>query len=239
MNCPECEEEFKNERGVRTHYSMVHSGNLDNNECNKCSKPFYSKDTSKKYCDNCFSFEGEMNPNYKDSKLTSDCYLCGSSFEYYPSSKDGIYCSDCQKSRPWVTSEDAPEPPNNDKSIELNCDFCDKDIVKPPSEINKYNFCSINCMGNFRSERYTGSGHPNWEENYPNRYTGDWLEVKNSALKRDNHRCQKCGKEKEEIGQEPDVHHITPVKEFDDQNEAHKLSNVICLCRSCHMEEES
>jgi predicted HNH restriction endonuclease len=36
------------------------------------------------------------------------------------------------------------------------------------------------------------------------------------------------------MGREPDVHHITPVRDFDEPQNAHTLDNVICLCRSCH-----
>jgi len=45
-------------------------------------------------------------------------------------------------------------------------------------------------------------------------------------------RC--CGKERAETGHEPDVHHIEPVRNFDDPQDAHTLDNVVCLCRSCH-----
>ena len=36
------------------------------------------------------------------------------------------------------------------------------------------------------------------------------------------------------MGREPDVHHITPVRDFEDPQDAHRLDNVVCLCRSCH-----
>jgi len=43
----------------------------------------------------------------------------------------------------------------------------------------------------------------------------------------------------EGIGREPDIHHIKPVREFDDPADAHQLDNVVCLCRSCHRTVES
>jgi 5-methylcytosine-specific restriction endonuclease McrA len=42
----------------------------------------------------------------------------------------------------------------------------------------------------------------------------------------------------EELGQEPDVHHRTPVRSFDIPEDAHSLDNVVTLCRSCHRNVE-
>ncbi|WP_306438828.1 HNH endonuclease [Natronococcus pandeyae] len=36
------------------------------------------------------------------------------------------------------------------------------------------------------------------------------------------------------MGREPDVHHITPVREFENPQRAHTVDNLISLCRSCH-----
>lgn len=69
-------------------------------------------------------------------------------------------------------------------------------------------------------------------------YNGDWLQVKRRALERDDHQCQHCGKDKETIGREPDIHHIRPVREFEDPQDAHTTENVVALCRSCHRRAE-
>nr|WP_240943039.1 HNH endonuclease [Haloferax alexandrinus] len=41
------------------------------------------------------------------------------------------------------------------------------------------------------------------------------------------------------MGQNPDVHHLNRVRDFDDPSNAHTLSNVVSLCRSCHRLVES
>lgn len=65
-------------------------------------------------------------------------------------------------------------------------------------------------------------------------YVSPWWEVRSKALERDNHKCQICESTREELGSEPDVHHIKPVREFADSRNAHTLENVVALCRSCH-----
>ncbi|MEF8808514.1 HNH endonuclease [Natronomonas sp.] len=65
-------------------------------------------------------------------------------------------------------------------------------------------------------------------------YVGRWQSIKMEALERDDHACRRCGKTREEIGKEPDVNHLIPVRAFDDPQEAHRLLNVVCLCPSCH-----
>jgi len=58
--------------------------------------------------------------------------------------------------------------------------------------------------------------------------------VRDKALERDNYTCQDCGKSKDDIGRNPDVHHKKPVKNFENQNDAHTISNLVCLCMDCH-----
>lgn len=53
-----------------------------------------------------------------------------------------------------------------------------------------------------------------------------WREIRQEALRRDNGRCQVCGKERS--GQ---VHHVIPRS----QGGTNDLSNLITLCGQCHM----
>lgn len=90
-------------------------------------------------------------------------------------------------------------------------------------------------------ERYeSGEEHWAWKGGYE--YRGpNWSEARRKVLNRDNHSCRTCGREKEKLGRNPDVHHIKPVLEWDVEREYAEMndgSNLICLCRKCHLNLE-
>lgn len=86
-------------------------------------------------------------------------------------------------------------------------------------------------------EDQSGENNYNWKGGYGN-YSRDWDGARKRALERDNYECQICGRaneaHQEDFGKSLDIHHIRPARKFDDQEEAHQLSNLITLCRSCH-----
>ena len=61
-----------------------------------------------------------------------------------------------------------------------------------------------------------------------------WLSIKRRVRERDGNTCQKCGKTAAEAGRNMDVHHIRSWFDLMDEAEANQLSNLTCLCRSCH-----
>lgn len=62
-----------------------------------------------------------------------------------------------------------------------------------------------------------------------NKYNSErWEKARKAALARDRV-CQDCGSD-----DDLHVHHIRPVRLFDDYDEAHDLSNLVVLCSSCH-----
>src|SRR5882757_8152587 len=60
-----------------------------------------------------------------------------------------------------------------------------------------------------------------------------WLCQRDKVLRPDNYTCQHCRRTKEELGY-MQVHHIVPLYNFADTRKAHALSNLVCLCGSCH-----
>lgn len=175
---------------------------------------------------NCNPNAGEHNGNWKDAKETSSCKRCSSTFEYYPSNKQGVFCPNCVTE----TGEFLGVPYYEYHDIEYVkkvCETCGRIITTLKSRARRepVRFCSQNCLCTWLSNQWDGSA---------NVYNGRWREVRRKALRRDDHTCQNCGTTREEIGHEPDVHHITPVREFNDPQSAHTLDNVVCLCRSCH-----
>lgn len=85
----------------------------------------------------------------------------------------------------------------------------------------------------------TGPDAPNWRGGHDNNYGYLWPEQRAKALRRDQHRCQRCGITEPEHREQADrglhVHHKTPYREFEDDEEAHNVENLISLCDSCHM----
>ena len=79
-------------------------------------------------------------------------------------------------------------------------------------------------------EATSGPNHWRWKGGHSNYRGPDWEQQRQLALERDEHACQRCGKTKEELNQEPDVHHKVRYNSTHDNN----LDNLICLCASCH-----
>lgn len=206
-------------------------------ECSECDKSFDSERGLNIHI-------GIKHTNKDNCKLNqTNCKECGREFEYYPSNKKGEYCSSCQKDRPWVGKnkfENSQDPEHIGNSSTVTCDWCGKEITRYDSEINENNFCGRDCQSAWLSEEFLGDNHPNWDPNYPTNknYGKGWRSVKLEALERDNYTCQKCGIHKSELGKNPSVHHIKPVRTFKHEQNAHRLTNVISLCPECHREEE-
>jgi len=57
-------------------------------------------------------------------------------------------------------------------------------------------------------------------------------ELKEQIRERDNHTCQECGFNQEQLGRKLDVHHINFNKKNNPPN------NLISLCRSCHTQTQ-
>ncbi|WP_276280284.1 HNH endonuclease [Halorussus caseinilyticus] len=245
--CPTCDEEFDTRRGLGVHHSHVHDERLSNRECANCGDEFYCE-YEKKYCsETCHgeavSYEGESNPNFQDKKEVAECSLCGTEFEYYESSKVGLYCSDCVEQKSWRPIRDiqgSKNPRWNGGKIELECAVCDSTVERYPSNVTgETTVCSEECRTEWLSEAFAESGHPNWKGGGNGSYGKGWNAVRRKALERDGYECVVCSKSRDEIGRNPDIHHIVPVRSFvessnRDKTDAHFLGNVVSLCIGCH-----
>lgn len=234
--CPTCDRELSTRRGMRQHHTKVHGEPLLNRRCTGCGAAFYDEKARRSFCDDCNPNAGQNNGNWKGGKELAECRECGAEFAYYPSNKEGYYCPTCVEEDGGFLGE----PYRKDaETVETACRYCDVLMKVLQSELlrGRGRFCSRTCFAAWLSENIVGEAHHQWEGG-PIRYGRRWWRIRRRALERDEHACQRCGKTRAELGREPDVHHLQPVRTFDDAQDAHTLDNVVCLCRSCHREVE-
>jgi 5-methylcytosine-specific restriction endonuclease McrA len=193
------------------------------------------------------SYAGTDNPNYSDAKEETTCDSCGTTFEYYPSEKEGCFCSECVKNAEWRHTRQisgADNPNWNGGKLSFDCSVCERPVKRYPSDVTgEIVLCSRDCHAEWLSEAFTGDGHPNWRGGGVGEYGPGWRAVREQALDRDDHACVLCGTDADELGRNPDVHHIVPVRLFAAMRaltvrDAHTLDNVVSLCPSCHRRAE-
>jgi hypothetical protein len=87
-----------------------------------------------------------------------------------------------------------------------------------------------------------GEMNGNWEGGYEPYYGENWREQRRYARKRDEYECQACGmtdaEHRSKFGWGLEVHHLTPVREFDEPENANTMANLVTLCRTHHREYE-
>jgi len=100
--------------------------------------------------------------------------------------------------------------------------------------------CSRGCADEWRKKTgvIRGENHPNWREGESPGYGFEWAAKAEEIRERDDYECQDCGLEQEDAKRALSVHHIVPLRDFDDRQESHDPENLITLCRRCHMKRE-
>lgn len=155
-----------------------------------------------------------------ESLATSACETCGEDFRYYPSVRDGQFCSnDC-----------AGKPRR--RQVELTCPGCKKTFERRQSLDTEY--CSMACWGQ-NNDIYI-------EDDVSTHYRDGWYRQRRRALERDDYRCTVCGITNEEheaqFGFGFDVHHAVPLRLFVKREkpvrDAHSLRNLTTVCRTHH-----
>jgi len=126
----------------------------------------------------------------------------------------------------------------------VRCAQCEETKEVRPSHAKKHDrhFCSPKCEGIWRSENMSGENAPAWQGGGSDRLpvSQKWSEQSKKARERDAHTCQDCGQEGPVNGRALPVHHITPRREYVDEEgnydaeRADRLENLITLCPSCH-----
>jgi hypothetical protein len=240
-HCPTCDRTLSTKQGMRQHHTKVHGDPLPNRTCKGCEQEFYDPKAQRSFCDDCNPNAGEHNGNWKDAMETAECRLCGSSFEYYPSDKDGVFCPTCVEEAEGFLGTPSYELREIERVAQA-CEQCGvvSMLLRTDVERGRGRFCNRTCHAAWMSENWRGENHHAWRGNDNSGwYTGRWWRIQQEALERDGHTCRLCGATREEMGSEPDVHHIDPIRTFENPQNAHTLDNVVCLCKSCHNHAEA
>jgi 5-methylcytosine-specific restriction endonuclease McrA len=153
-----------------------------------------------------------------ESLVCGACDTCGEQFRYYPSVRDGQFCSnDC-----------AGKPRR--RQIEVTCPGCGETFERRQSLDTEY--CSMACWA---QDNGYGTG-------VSTQYRDGWYRRRRRALERDGYQCTTCGitdqEHRERFGFGLDVHHVVPLRLFVKRDlpvrEAHSLRNLVTVCRSHH-----
>lgn len=244
--CPTCGKEFETLRGMRVHHARAHDEVLPNRTCADCGTEFHDPDSARVYCDDCMPSRERSKDRWTYGNTEGTCIECGATFLYYPSEKPGRYCPDCVDDDPVSCT-----PPSEDwgeGTTKVSCEYCDSvlTVYKSRAENREVIFCDRECYSTWlandrRANRvWERDDNPNWAGGViaDEHYGEGWPSARNAALARDGFRCRRCGRSREEFGRNPDIHHIEPVRTFDDHSDAHDLENLVSLCRACHLSVE-
>ena len=243
--CPACDREFASVRGMRVHHTKVHGAPLPNRECRDCGTRFYDQDGQRRRCDDC-KIPNTANARWEHGNTESTCLECGASFLYYPSEKAGLFCPACVQDADVTCLP--PRPKQRNSRTTVDCAHCDARLEVFDHRLAEQDdfFCDRACYTAWLAEQrrqegvWSASDNPNWQDgaDWSGRYGAGWSRARNQALDRDAHTCQRCGASRADLGQNPDVHHLEPVRTFEEPAAAHTLENLVSLCRACHIEVE-
>jgi 5-methylcytosine-specific restriction endonuclease McrA len=238
--CPDCDTAFHDRQGLVSHHTQKHDGRLAGYDktCGVCGEDFTTSKKSVKYC------SPECGSRAQRKRVTLECERCGDNFETTPSQVDGKrFCSiECKGE--WFSEHFTGENhPSYDpgKHVEKACKYCGDKFTVATWELNDDTnagtYCSKECLNEWRRENWVGENNPLYQGG--DQYYGEnWHRQRRKALKRDQYRCQACRTTTADLPREPSVHHIRPIREYDDPETANTLNNLISLCEPCHAKYE-
>lgn len=212
--------------------------------CKICGYMFEASSRRFRYCTSCLRGlrkisrkKNRENNGDKNRTVQVKCDVCGKLItknvrDYNRTKKRGHKIT-CSKECTYIVKIKGHYKP---------CSYCAKEIWVTPAIEKQYNYCSRECMNNGSDFRHRGADHYRWRDDVTSRpyYRGShWKMIRNRIRERDGYTCQVCGITEKELGKKMDVHHITPYRLFETDEEANVDDNLICLCPSCHHREDA
>lgn len=231
--------------------------------CKNCNSTIKTTESeNKKFCDrNCWrQYQRSTtewhtglvkeNPGKILPRVEKECKQCGTVFCPIGSNRRvRKTCSrECERAiyRKNMIGEENPNWGGGKN--EYDCMVCGKTFESYPSEVSSLRSCgSEECKKRLRSRvsksihedlDFKGENHPRWKGGSVNYYGKNWDEQRQKALERDNYECVICGRGETDLGVEPSVHHIKPIREYECLEEVNKLSNLVVLCATHHCKVE-
>jgi len=221
--CFGCEKEY-----TRPHKRLVHMRDCCPEELSHCP-------TCNKGYTNYQGVKVHHSREHGESLAKTDIYCerCGDFYKrvYECLEQKYTHCDDCREivKSERVSGEKNPQHGTGD-IVEYECRHCGEHRKELKSSAGVGAFCDKEC----RDKHQRGEQHPMWNGGKEGYYGPLWETQREKALERDNYQCQSCGVSDENATIGLNVHHITEYKEFDKDENAHDLDNLVCLCISCH-----
>lgn len=205
--------------------------------CKNCKKEFRSSKRKQMYCSRKCKAEFERDPSKKSIFI---CKWCQKEFEEW-TYRQPTFCSNQCRSE-YGARQPKPNARTPENYLTMQCESCGEEykihkcIIENPNRNTR--FCSIECRAIAMSKERMGENNPNFVHGLTYLYPGrgqNWHSQRRKVIRRDKRTCQVCKKTKNGL----DVHHVIPYVNFEDNwKEANKLSNLITLCRQCHVKVE-
>lgn len=178
----------------------------------------------------------------RSNRVECTCHVCGTQFTKMKSKTEGTarhYCSQvCQ----FADRGGSGNPAYKGGEKECVCKHCGRRFFMGGKMIRKGrgHFCSRECANAAHIGLHRGERSPLWRGGGPWYYGPNWITQRKAARERDGYRCQECGRGSELLKRVVSVHHIIPFRFFglERHQEANLLSNLVCLCGSCHQKRE-
>lgn len=209
--------------------------------CPICGKLFtVTGKTNRKTCSlECAHKSSALN---NTKAIIAQCEYCGKEIKRIPyriNNYTNQFCNATCKGR-WMSKNLSGSNNPNYNSVKRYCANCNTEMFVIQTRNKQSNvYCNIDCMAEHYSESgmWSGSNSPVWKGGKPE-YGTNWNYMRKNILKRDNYSCQLCNKTEdehlEELGVGLSVHHINPIRNFENPNDANSNTNLITLCHSCH-----
>lgn len=199
--------------------------------CPYCRIVFTSRASAKKFCSQSCA---QKNRAKAENKPILVCKICGKTFQRYRSLKSQFCSLACAGKSNAIIQQGRILKPNS--YVTMECPYCGKEFTRRKCHVRAgcLAFCSKPCSHEYHSRRLSGANHPRYIDGKVRERGDNWHVQRRLAKKRDNRTCQICGSH-----HKLNVHHIRAYRLFNgDWQSANELSNLITLCKSCHLKVE-